>query len=376
MKKYCIITSSYPRTKDDSINAGVFVRDFAWEIQQRNNEVFVITPDKKGEKEKNPKITVEYFPTIGGETELTSLNPKNPIDLFKLFYLILSGCFFSIAKLIKKKPQEIIAFWAVPSGLFAWISFIFLKIPFSVWVLGSDIWDIKKYPLGEFFLKRILKNSRVNFADGYSLSSKVENITDRTCYYLPSIRGLDKTIKRLDVRLDKKKKHFIFIGRFHQSKGIDFLIDSIFELPNDIKSSIHFHIFGDGPMKDLVYRKYYDHHLQNIVSLYGYADVNAVVSYLELCDCIIIPSRIESIPLILSEAIQMECPIIATDVGDMRMIIERYNIGEIVPPLDTNAMVCAISSMFYRNRSDFSIDFKKAKTFFSVKNMIDTFMQY
>ena len=57
-----------------------------------------------------------------------------------------------------------------------------------------------------------------------------------------------------------------------------------------------------------------------------------MAAFLEHCDALIIPSRIESIPVVLSDAAQAGCPIVATEVGDMGRLLERYPAGERVAP--------------------------------------------
>ena len=47
---------------------------------------------------------------------------------------------------------------------------------------------------------------------------------------------------------------------------------------------------------------------------------------------LIIPSRIESVPLILSDGLQMELPIMVTDVGDMGVLVRRYAAGLVCRP--------------------------------------------
>ena len=45
---------------------------------------------------------------------------------------------------------------------------------------------------------------------------------------------------------------------------------------------------------------------------------------------LILPSRIESIPVILSDALQLDCNLIVTDVGDMGPLVRSYRAGMVV----------------------------------------------
>jgi glycosyltransferase involved in cell wall biosynthesis len=47
---------------------------------------------------------------------------------------------------------------------------------------------------------------------------------------------------------------------------------------------------------------------------------------------LIIPSRIESIPLVLSDGLQMSLPLLVTDVGDMGTLVSRYSAGIVCRP--------------------------------------------
>jgi len=162
-KKICIITSSFPSHKNDSTNAGVFVRDFAILLAQENFDVFVIAPQRQGSKYNDERISIHFFPWFGGEMGLSSYNPKNPIHFFKLASAVLSGTWSTI-KFVKKNDINLcLAMWAIPSGLFALIATILLKTPYFVWSLGSDIWDIQKYPFGKRILKKVFKNSQKAF---------------------------------------------------------------------------------------------------------------------------------------------------------------------------------------------------------------------
>ena len=100
-KKICIITSSFPSHKNESTSAGVFVRDFALLLAEKNFDVHVLAPKTKASLYDDDRIHVHFFPWIGGEMGLSSYNPKNPIHFFKLSSIIVSGI-FSTLNFVKK----------------------------------------------------------------------------------------------------------------------------------------------------------------------------------------------------------------------------------------------------------------------------------
>jgi glycosyltransferase involved in cell wall biosynthesis len=73
------------------------------------------------------------------------------------------------------------------------------------------------------------------------------------------------------------------------------------------------------------------HQLGSKVMIHDSIGVENLVGRLHWCDYLVIPSRVESIPVILSDAVQLGTPIIATEVGDIRNILAEMNIGQTVP---------------------------------------------
>jgi len=329
-KKICIITSSYPNQSDPS--GGIFVKDFALLLSEENCEVFVLAPQRnqlKGNFDKN----VHYFPWIGGEFGLSSYHPKNPIHFFKLLSVVISGIFSTLSFVRKNKIDVCIAMWAVPSGIFSLITKIFFQTPYVVWSLGSDIWEIQNYPMGKLILKKILKNAQELFADGLQLAKDVEQISKRKCEFLPINRILDMTIQKIHyTKFDPNKINFMYLGRYHENKGIDLFIKAISLLKTDEKNKTLFHIFGGGPMGTQIRNMVKKLNLKSNTFINDYLEGGEVFSYMSKSDFIVIPSRNESIPVVLSDAVKSKKPVILTNVGDMGYLASKYRIGFLVEP--------------------------------------------
>ncbi len=70
----------------------------------------------------------------------------------------------------------------------------------------------------------------------------------------------------------------------------------------------------------------------------GTVSDNTLGLYYSSCDCVVIPSRSESIPLVFSEALRFNKKLIVTDVGDMGLLGRRYGVAGVVPPEDPVAL--------------------------------------
>jgi len=307
----------------------VFVKDFA-KLLSSEYRVFVIAPGKKNQERENFGFEVIYFPWFYSEFGLSSLNPKNFKDLFRLLTALVSGT-ISVVKIIKKtKPDLCIAMWAIPSGIFCYVAKIFFNRPYIVWALGSDIWKVRDYPLGKIILKKVLCGAKKLFADGIVLAKDVTEISGQTCDFLASNRILKKIDE--NITFDNSKTNFIFLGRYHENKGTDLLIDAVSKLSDDEKKRVFFHIYGMGPLKEKIKRKTMDQNLEHCIKINDVLESDKVYSYIQNSDFVIIPSRIESIPLILSDAMQGKKPVVATNVGDMGKLISEFKVGIITEP--------------------------------------------
>ncbi|HSG64892.1 MAG TPA: glycosyltransferase, partial [Gammaproteobacteria bacterium] len=78
------------------------------------------------------------------------------------------------------------------------------------------------------------------------------------------------------------------------------------------------------------------------VCIAGPLDAVQLASALRAARVLVIPSRIESIPLILGDGAQAGVVVIGTDVGDVGRVIRAEGLGSVVPPEDPNALADAL----------------------------------
>lgn len=345
--RICIITNSYPLTPDDF--PGIFNRHFAYELKRQGHDVYVFTPDRKGEKERDPEVPVRWFHWLGGEKSLTQINPFNPVDLLKSISLVWSGSREIVQFVQVNEIDSCLAMWAIPSGFFAYVAKKRCGIPYIVWSLGADIWMWARYPIASGVIKNVLTNANLLFADGRQLAAEVEKLSGRTCEFLPTVRKLPAN-KTIETGVDKEKMNFLFIGRLERAKGVDILLEAANLLLKEGKE-LDLYIWGVGNLESRLAAKILEYGIAGNVYLKGYAPPAVAASYLRVCDCLVIPSRIESIPVVLSDAMQVGTPVIVSDVGDMGSLVREYDVGKVVKPEDPVALKEAMQAFtLERNR--------------------------
>ena len=370
-----LLTSSYPMAENDAkAAAGLFVRDFAHELS-KNMNVSVIT--QMTVQQRTPRsmlfdsgIEVIRFSWAGVNRPLSTLN--FPEDLPLILSVMLNGIWTSLKIMRTKKIDVILALWAIPSGLWAFVLKWIYKTPYVVWCLGSDIWDYESKPIISKVLRIILRQSCVLFADGFQLKDDVQTLSGKKCLFLASSRlmNADPAVK---ADLVPGKKNYLFIGRYHYNKGPDILIEAIKKLDPPVKKQVYFHFFGGGPLESRLIKMIEAYDLARVIRLKGYIEQKEAAAYLRGCDALVIPSRIESIPVILSDAMQLECPVLVSDVGDMGKIVRMNNAGIIFPSNSPIKLARAIEKSFYE-KENYADGRKKLVAMFDLPRTVETFV--
>lgn len=119
----------------------------------------------------------------------------------------------------------------------------------------------------------------------------------------------------------------LYVGRIDHIKGLDILLAA---LPNVLEKYPEFRLIvvGSGPFKDHVCRQSESLGINGKVIFKG--DVEDVKKYYEIADIFILPSRGEGISNALLEAMSMELPVIATDVGGSKKVVTNLTNGFLV----------------------------------------------
>ncbi len=210
-----------------------------------------------------------------------------------------------------------LALWTLPSGWAARGIQRSHGIPYSVWALGSDIWTLGRIPLLRPLLRSVCNNASAAYADGQGLARDANALTGRDFEFMASCRRLDGR-RSQPVSVGPPYK-LLFLGRWHVNKGIDLLLDALDRLePGDWERIAEVHIAGGGPLATLVEDRVHGLQSENRpVRVSGYLDRVHASAALAQADRLLLPSRIESIPVVFSDALAFGIPVVSMPVGDL-----------------------------------------------------------
>lgn len=309
-----LVTSSFPILGDGSEAAGAFVADLAEELAG-SVPVGIVAPGQHAAREKWGSTTV--FRYRAPAKALSTLKPWLPSDAMRIARVMRSGRVATEQAMQAFPGAHLLALWALPCGVWAKSAAKRHRVRYSVWTLGSDIWSYGRVPLVKSYLRRILLDAEGCWSDGLLLAHDTAQIAGREVGFLPSTR---RTSLKRDVSAGQDpSRALLFIGRWHSNKGADLLLDALKLLTDeDWRLVGRVDIHGGGPMEDIVRRgATYLQRSGRPVFLHGYINRQSAERAMASADHLLIPSRMESIPLIFSDAMKMGCAVIATPVGDL-----------------------------------------------------------
>ncbi|MBD3298330.1 MAG: glycosyltransferase [candidate division Zixibacteria bacterium] len=130
----------------------------------------------------------------------------------------------------------------------------------------------------------------------------------------------------------------------HQMKGVYELLEAFRIVRNSLsKASLVF--VGDGPAGTELHERVQAAGLPDAVRLVGSVSDAEVVEHLIDSDIVVIPSRSDSIPLVLTEAVQANRPVIGTDIGDLGTTISEYGLGAVTQSLDPMVLAATMAEL-------------------------------
>jgi glycosyltransferase involved in cell wall biosynthesis len=266
--------------------------------------------------------------------------------------------------------------WAVPSGVFGLAGKLVQGVPYDIWALGSDIWKIGKIPLfGKWVLRKVIRGADRVFADGRQLARDVEQLSGVRCAFLPSSRKLPLPVDRISSPEAGPMVHLLYVGRYHPNKGPDLLIRAIACLPDHLRESLRVDLYGFGPLREELTRLVGALGLENCVTVNGPLVAQECAACLRRASFLVIPSRIESIPVVFSDALQSGTPVIAAPVGDLTAIIAETGCGVVAGAVTPEALARAIGEAAARGRASFRDGVARAYGPLQLEQAVDTWLE-
>lgn len=176
------------------------------------------------------------------------------------------------------------------------------------------------------------------------------SLSEKLVGYVP--HGLHEMSRPQPVPAATDGCNLLFVGRLEARKGIDTLFAALPELAMRFPA-LTVTLAGDDSIPTShgqTYREAFERSAAGVllagrVRFLGKIDDRELLRCYAECDILVAPSRFESFGLTLVEAMMFGKPVVASDVGGMRRIVEHGGSGYLVPVDDAAALASAIAQL-------------------------------
>ena len=192
-----------------------------------------------------------------------------------------------------------------------------------------------------------------NFVSGIGFSNKILKINN----------GVDIT----DIKRSNESKvdiNLIIISRLVVQKNINIVIEAMKLLDN---KNLKLSIIGEGGEFIKLESIIHDLNLQNRVQLLGKIDNNKISQFLLTADIFIQASDYEGLPHSVLEAINYEVPILSTEAGGCKDLLNDGERGFIIPMPPDKKVIAENISFIIKNKAEATKRADEAKAFINKK---------
>ena len=360
--RVCMISSSYPRHKDDG--AGAYVGALASQLVSAGHEVHVIAPhDPLARSVPGTKVHVHrfhYAPCDAlalaghGRSLHADVKMKGAVPFLMVPY---AWATVAVAlRLHRREPFDIVhGHWAVPGGVLAAFFANLVRLPLVMTLHGSDVYVTEKSRACALFARYgYNKASCVTSVSGDLRERAIAlGLDEARAIVVPSgvdsarFPGVSGVAMREELGLPASARVIVALGRLVHKKGFCHLIDAVTPIIRD-SDDVYCVIGGDGDLRHTLSEQATWLGLDGRVLFPGAVPSSRAPEFIAMGEVVAVPSGIDSfgnvdgLPLVLLEAMAGARPVVASSVGGIPDALEDGKSGLLVPPGEPGALTEAI----------------------------------
>ena len=142
--------------------------------------------------------------------------------------------------------------------------------------------------------------------------------------------GINHKVFRLGSRCDARKSLglksdrsiLLYIGNLKATKGCMDLLEAFNQISRQHKD-VDLYFIGDGPVRKSIIAKSNEYGLNGRVFILGIRPHQELVSWIQSCDAVVLPSHNEGVPNVLLESMACGVPVVATAVGGIPEVVDE-----------------------------------------------------
>lgn len=169
--------------------------------------------------------------------------------------------------------------------------------------------------------------------------------------------------------LNDEKVKVMSVGSLCEQKNFGLLLQSfskMFDRCPDLRRRVSLRIAGEGPLMNDLRESIINLNLSDCINLLG--NRRDIPQLLADSDLFVMSSKWEGLPIALLEAMMTGLPVVVTDVGGCRDVVDACGAGLVVPPNDATRLSEALETLICdaAKRSSISITAKRAAKTYSI----------
>ena len=196
---------------------------------------------------------------------------------------------------------------------------------------------IRQEPLPSFYKvgckKALLRSSMIFWVseEGFSRWSYLDRIRSKSIVIPTSVNTKifyprDRNKVRQAYGIPLENKVIVFLGRLNHVKRPELLLEAFHIFQKNTQNASLLYI-GDGEMKPLLLRKAKELQLLEKITFFGNVEHGDLPPLISTADIGVLPSIFEGFPLSVLEMMACGVPVLASNVGDIPLIIKSYHNG-------------------------------------------------
>ncbi len=244
--------------------------------------------------------------------------------------------------------DSILCSWLYPDGCAVSSIIRGSGVPLVLITQGTDTHQYIKHPLRRKLIMDAVEKSGAVIARSDELarlltiagadSGKVHSIhngVNQSIFY-----PRDREVCRQQLGLARDAKVIVFVGNFLPVKNPEFLLKAFSSRRIDDKVILT--MIGNGPLKSRLARIAESLGITDRVVFTGPLDSENVARWMGVSACLCLASHNEGLPNVVIEALASGLPVVASDVGGIGELVNRPELGCLVPTGDIKGYVSAI----------------------------------
>jgi len=260
---------------------------------------------------------------------------------------LLAGSLKTLSLVKAWRPDVVVAFFGIPSGVIAWLVEKLTGIPYLVSLRGGDVPGFRPEDFAFFhrlvgpLLHWVWRKAHAVVANSAGLKSLAHKYDPHvTIQVIPN--GVDAHQFQPSASRNWDSPRLLLVGRLVYQKGIDILFQALGALTH-LKWQLS--IVGDGPKRVELESLAMQLGISDRIEFEGWLAGADLAKAYQSANLFVFPSRQEGMPNAVLEAMASGLAVVASEIAGNEELVLHGETGLLVPPVDVDALKNAIETL-------------------------------